>query len=190
MKAYVLDSVVVGIYAEGDHHAPDDKDYVVVELNSTTGYPSPGWSYDGKKFHVPAVKIVEVPLEHVKEIALKMIDLEAQALQKILLGDNGYQLSIYTAKNVDGRAWQLKAFGTEIEAYKWIQAEVKASGSTPDSAAAKFVSLYATLVDQLTAIEEHRVYGKAAVRAAETKDAVRDAKSYAVEEFNRLKAGY
>lgn len=190
MKAYVKDSVVVGIYADEDRHAPPASEHIVVELNCQTGYPSPGWTYDGKKFSMPEVKVIEVSLEQVKEIALKMIDLEAQALHKTLLGDNAYQLSIYTAKSIDGRAWQLKAFGTEIDAYRWIKAEMKASGSSPDAVAAKFVALYTTLVDRLAEIEEHRVYGKADVRSAETKEAVREAKAYTFEKFAELKAGY
>jgi len=191
MRAFVKDGRVVGIYGEGDYGAPKDSHVdEVVELTRETGYPKLNYCWDGKTFYQSSVEPRVVSLDEVKAVALKVVDLEAMSMQESLLGDNKYQMTIYASKAVDGKAWQLKIYGEDVSAYKWIDAEIKAVGGTPDSVAAKFVSLSNTLNARLAEIEQVRVFGKSSIRSAEDVAAVREAKVQTLSDFAELKALY
>lgn len=193
MKAYIKEGVVIGLYADADYHAPPvtkESGVTAVPLEGRADIPSLGWTYDGKKFSTPeeVSPAVVTTLTMVRESALITVDKEASAIRAKAIGPNEHQMAIYSAKSLDGRSWQLKILGTNVEDYKWIQAEVSATGESPDAVAEKFVKLYSALTTALSSVEEHRIYGKNLIRAADEAACIRKAKTMTLTEFRKIVA--
>jgi hypothetical protein len=179
MKAAIRDNVVVGIYTT-ENVLPEDCEFI--SLIGRSDIPSIGWTYTDDKFEQPPRPTVHEPdLDAIKLVSLELIDnLAAQARTK-KIGNIDNQLSIYTAKFHDAKAYKLKVFGDSQENYKWLAAESSATGCTLDEAADVFISKYGELIDELTKIEEYRILGKNSVRSATTLEEIGEARRSSME---------
>lgn len=187
MKAFVKNGIVVGIYTT-EQNTPTDCDETVL-LMGRQDIPSLGWSYDGTTFTEPVLGQREAPrLESLKEVALKLIDGCAELVRTTNIGSLEHQLSIYSAKYYDAKAYKLSAFGKSTTEYRWIAAEMSATGCTADQAADRFIEKYTQLTDTLTKSEELRINGKAAIREAKSVDELIESRSETLLELRALVA--
>lgn len=183
MKAFVKGDTVVGIYPD-DYPMPED--CVPVVLDGRKDMPQIGWNFDGETFTRPEPVVVSPTLDALKTSAITVLDVEASAVRFRFIGDMNNQFGIYTAKYHDAKAWKLKIYGEDLSEYKWIEAEVSAVGGTADEAAARFITLYSTMVSTLAKVEEMRIHTKAAIRNASNIEEIRKLKSEALAYFKTL----
>lgn len=183
MYAHIVDGLVAEISMDEKTQFDDVKSVV---LDGRTDVAHVGMMYDEKKdeFYTPTPEHSEATLDELKESALLVVEHEARHARSKLYSDTE-RLAIYTAKYYDAKAYRLKVMGDSVESYVWINAEVQATGCTPDEAATLFISNHANMLERMAEIEQHRIKARFAIKTAINLEEIRAAKSEVLEKLHQ-----
>lgn len=133
----------------------------LVDVTGASPRPARGWTYADSIFAPP------VPdLEAVRRDTLRAIDSRAGEVRSLFITEVPGQQGTYLLKAADAHAYIDAGYPPDASPYVWVEAEAAARGVTATEVADLIVAEEAQWIQLGVAIEQARMGGKTAVRAA------------------------